>query len=73
MPTGKFARSPMRNDDSAAIAAVLVIMSFWTSATQDMYVTSESQLSVLPAGQIHGPPESAMIDAFTDIWQEKGC
>jgi hypothetical protein len=65
MPIGRFAHKPMRELASAQTAAVLVIRSRRTSATQARYVASEVQPS--PVGHSQLPPESERMEALTDI------
>jgi hypothetical protein len=67
MPTGRLARRPIRKDASAETAAVLVIKSVRTSATQARYAVSVAQLLLLVLGQTQVPPESEIMDAFTEI------
>ena len=67
MPTGRFARRPIRNEARAEMAAVLVIKSVRTSAMQARYVVSVAQRSPFVLVQTHVPPESEMIDALTEI------
>lgn len=66
-PTGIFANTPINTLASAADAAVAVISSFCTSAVHALYAsTSLCTLDVASAGS-HGPPESAKIDALTEM------
>lgn len=65
---GRFANRPMRVVDNAEIAAVEVIKSWRTSATQRLYSRLSRHPS--PVGQTQVPPESARIAAFTEIWPE---
>jgi len=64
-----FASKPMRKVERAETAAVVVIRSRWTSATQLRYVVSEVQPS--PVGHTQVPPESEMIAALTEIYEKK--
>lgn len=59
----------MRKDESAAMAAVVVIKSRRTSATQDKYTSSVTHPS--PVGQTQVPPVSEMILALTEIWRTR--
>jgi hypothetical protein len=64
-PTGKFAKSPMRKLERAAMAAVVVMRFCRTSLMQERYSWSLMHRSAV--GQTQGPPESDRMDALTDI------
>jgi hypothetical protein len=68
-PTGRLANKPMRKLDSAEMAAVVVMRSRWTSSTQRRYVESVAQPS--PVGHTHVPPVSEIIEALTEIYEDK--
>ena len=67
MPTGKFAKKPIRQLASAEMAAVVVMRSRWTSAVHCVYVASGELTQSTPSGQTHVPPVCMMIDALTEI------
>ena len=56
----------MRHDESAEIAAVAVMRLLRTSPLQMLYAVSVMQRSSV--GQTHVPPESARMEALTEIW-----
>jgi hypothetical protein len=56
----------MRHDESAEIAAVAVMRLFRTSLLQMLYAVSVMQRSSV--GQTQVPPESARMEALTEIW-----
>jgi len=69
-PTGKLAKSPIRKEDKADIAAVVVIKSRWTSATQERYTSSLTHRSLVV--QTHGPPLLDRMEALTAICDGNG-
>ncbi|CAK5265722.1 unnamed protein product [Mycena citricolor] len=67
MPTGRLAKKPIRNEASAATAAVEIMRSFRTSPRQTSYSGLEPFGQWSGVGQTQVAPESARIAAFTEI------
>ena len=66
-PTGRFANIPIKKLARQDAAAVPVIKSRRISFLQRLYCTSVTHKSVDVGGQTHVPPESDMMEAFTEM------